>query len=57
MYFVRGNTKIGAHKLAIRWYKKYEQAQVSEAWTIFDLLDKKRGGSGDFFSSLSHNFS
>ena len=54
MYFVRGNRETGAHKLAIRWYTKYEQAQLGEAGTMFDIFDKKRGGSGDIFSSLSH---
>ena len=56
MYFVRGNAKIRLHKLVIRWYQKYEQAQLSQAGAIFDLLDKKEGVLVIFFVTLTQLF-
>ena len=32
-----------AHKLAIRWYKNYEQARLSKAGTFFDYFYKNEG--------------
>ena len=44
MFEIAGlDTKILAHKLAIRQYKNYEEAQLSNSGTIFDRFDKKRG--------------
>ena len=56
MYFVRLNTKIWVHKLAIRCYKTYEEPQLGKAGTIFGRFDKKRGNSGDFFVALTQLF-